>query len=221
MALAPPKVEGLMKILALDTTGWVLSVTLWEDGRELAFLEDSQERNQAATLPQLVQEVLRETKIDHILVNTGPGSFTGIRLGLAFAKGLAMGWGLPLKGIDSFTATYMSLERQEDTLVLIEAHRQDVFAQFFQKKVPAPPQSLTREQIETMLESSSPPLLAGSGVHPFLDGLTFKEVISPWKGAQRLAYTFFKDPSLALDASPFYVREADVSSPKGAPSPIN
>jgi tRNA threonylcarbamoyladenosine biosynthesis protein TsaB len=201
-----------VKILAIDTAGWESSVALWEDGRELAFKE-SQERNQAAILPQLVQEVLGKEKVDLFLVNIGPGSFTGIRVGLAFAKGLAFGLGIPLKGMDAFTATYVSIGSPEDVLILIDAHRQDVFGKRFQKGAPQPAESLTREEIEKLLESSNPPFFAGNGVNPFLKGLIFKEIISPWKGAQKHAYSFFKVPSLVVNPFPFYVREADVSFP--------
>lgn len=202
-----------MKILAIDTAGWQCSVALWEDGQELAFQEKRSERDQAALLPQLVKEVVGQQKIDHLVVSIGPGSFTGIRVGLAFAKGLAMGWNLPLKGIDSFAATYLSLAPQRDVLILIESRRQDVFARRFQDGIPQIPQSLTRKDIETILSVENPPLLAGSGLHPLLEGLTFKEVCSPWRGARGLAYAFFKDPRSASDPLPFYVREADVTRP--------
>ncbi len=202
-----------MKVLAIDTAGWSSSVALWKDGQEISFQENSEERRQAAMLPHLVKAVLRNHKADLLLVNVGPGSFTGIRVGLAFAKGFSMGLGLPLTGMNSFMATYKSLNTHEDVLVLREAHRQDVFAMLFQKGTPHPPQSLTRKDIETILQSPSPPLLAGNGIHPFLDGLSFKEISSPWRGAQALAYTFFKDSTLASDPTPFYVRDADVSFP--------
>jgi len=202
-----------MKVLAIDTAGWSSSVALWEDGHELSFCENTQERSQAALLPHLVKDVLGNHKADLLLVNVGPGSFTGIRIGLAFAKGFSMGLGLPLKGINSFIATYRSLNTQEDVLVLREAHRQDVFGMLFRKGVPQPPQSLTRQDIETILNSPSSPLLAGSGLHPFLDGLSFKEISSPWQGAQELAYTFFKDSTIASEPTPFYVRDADVGFP--------
>jgi tRNA threonylcarbamoyl adenosine modification protein YeaZ len=200
-----------MKILAIDTAGWECSVALWEKDHEISFQEKSFEREQSALLPQLVSEVIGQKKIDKILVNIGPGSFTGIRLGIAFAKGLSMGWGIPLKGIDSFIATYVSLEPAEDILVLIEARRVDVFAQRFLKGVPQDPQSLTRQDLEKILLSPNPPLLAGSGLHPFLDGLIFKEAISPWRGAQKLVHTFFKSPKYSSVALPFYAREADVT----------
>lgn len=200
-----------MRLLAIDTAGWNCSVALWENNQELAFQEKSFERDQAAYLPQLVKEVMSQQKIDHLLVNIGPGSFTGIRLGIAFAKGLAMGWKLPLLGMDSFIATYASIEPTEDVLVLIEARRVDVFTRRFLRGIPQEPQSLTREDLETILTSPEPPLLTGSGLHPFLDDLAFKEASSPWRGAQKLAHAFFKNPMFASDPLPFYVREADVT----------
>ena len=210
MAMGSPSV-GFVKLLAIDTAGWDCSIALWEDGEEVSFQERSFEREQAASLPQLVREVIDQQKIDQILVNIGPGSFTGIRIGIAFAKGLSMGWGMPLKGIDSFISTYASIEPTEDVLVLIEARRPDVFAQRFLKGIPQAPQSLTQQDLEKILLSPHPPLLAGSGVHPFLEGMVFKEGTSPWRGAQKLAYVFFKNPGFASDPLPYYVREADVT----------
>ena len=80
-----------MRVLAIDTADWKSSVALWEDGQELSFQENTQERSQAALLPLLVKDVLGERKADLLLVNLGPGSFTGIRVGLAFAAGIFAG----------------------------------------------------------------------------------------------------------------------------------
>lgn len=200
-----------MKVLAIDAAGWECSAALWENDREISFQSNCSERENTALLPQLIKEVKGQQNIDQILVSIGPGSFTGIRTGIAFAKGLSMGWDLPLKGIDSFIATYASIEPAEDVLVLIEARRADVFARRFLRGVPQDPQSLTLADLEKILASPNPPLLAGSGVHPFLDGITFKEISSPWRGAQQLAYAFFINPKVASDPLPFYVREADVT----------
>lgn len=205
-----------MNLLAIDTAEWNCSIAVWKDGHELSFQEKGFERDQAAHLPQLVQDLIGQSKIDAILVNIGPGSFTGIRVGIAFAKGLSMGWNIPLMGMDSFIATYESLEPTEDVLVLIEARRMDVFAKQFLKGIPQKPQSLTRQDLEKILLSPNPPLLAGSGVHPFLDGMIFKEAPSPWRGAQKLAHAFFKNPELSSEPLPYYVREADITLKKSA-----
>lgn len=200
-----------MKILAIDTAGWTCSVALWEDGHELAFQEIHSDRGQAALLPQLVKEVIDAHTIDQLIVNTGPGSFTGIRLGIAFAKGLSMGLSLPLRGIDSFTATYLSLDSQDDVLILIESRRQDVFGQWFRNGKPENAHCYTLQDIEKILLISPPPLFAGSGVPSFLQGLTYKEASIHRRGAQQLAHAFFKSPELLTEPLPYYVRDADVT----------
>lgn len=208
-----------MKVLAIDTATWTCSVALWEDGHELAFQEESADRGQTALLPLLVKEVMGSHKIDHLIVNVGPGSFTGIRVGLAFAKGLSLGLDLPLKGLDGFTATYVSLESPTDVLILIEARRQDVFGRCYQEGSPQGPRCLTRKEIEKILLNSPSSLVAGNNVSFILEGLSYKEASSPWQGAQKLAYAFFKNPTLMTDALPFYVRDADVTySQKSCPA---
>jgi tRNA threonylcarbamoyladenosine biosynthesis protein TsaB len=209
VALDSSSMEGRMKVLAIDTAGWVASCALWENGHEISFGERDQDRSQAALLPELVKEIVGDHKVDQIIVNVGPGSFTGIRLGLAFAKGLSMGWGVPIKGIDSFMTVYLGIEPQDDVLILIEARRQDVYARRFIQGIPQTACSLTREEIE----KERPPILAGNGVHPLFDGLSFKEIQPTLRGAQLLGHAYFKAPDLFGDPSPFYVREADVSFP--------
>lgn len=221
MALASSPLERLMRILAIDTASWECSVALWEDGQEIAFQEKISNRDQAADLPKIVNDVLGSYQVDEVIVNVGPGSFTGIRVGIAFAKGLAMGWGIPLRGIDGFTATYVSLEPHPDILILIDARRSDIFARRFVDGVPHPPQSLDRKDLEKILSAPSSPLLAGNGFAPFLEGIPFKEATSPFKGAQRLAYAYFQNPTLATEPLPFYVRDADVTySSQSCPSSL-
>jgi tRNA threonylcarbamoyl adenosine modification protein YeaZ len=200
-----------MRILAIDTAGWVASVAVWEDGNEQSFLEDHADKGQASLLPDLVRKALGGKKVDQIIVNKGPGSFTGIRLGLAFAKGLAMGWNVPLKGLDGFRITYMNLEPLDDVLVLIESRRQDVYAQRFKKGIPENPLSLTRENLEEILSTKEQPVITGSGVNDLIADLQYTEIKSKLKGAQCLALAFFKGPEYFSDPLPFYVREADVS----------
>jgi len=213
MALASSSLERLMRILAIDTTSWECSVALWEDGKELTFQNKPSNRDQAADLPKIVSDVIGSYKVDQIIVNVGPGSFTGIRVGIAFAKGLAMGWGVPLRGINGFIATYASLDPQEDILILIDARRSDIFAQRFVGGVPQPPQGLDRKDLEKILSTFPSPLVAGNGFSSFLEGVTYKETPSPFKGAQKLAHAYFQNPSIGTEPLPFYLREADVTSP--------
>lgn len=204
-----------MKILAVDTTEWKISLALWENGVELAFQEHLSPRDQAALLPRYVQDMLRKESVDLFLVGTGPGSFTGIRIGLGFMKGLSFGTGIPLKGMDKFTAIHTSLGSPDSLLILIEARRQDIYGQLFQKGKGQTPQSFTREDLSPLLTSSSPPLLAGSGFQDFLAPLPYQTLESRWTGAQYLANAFFKKPACTTPATPFYVRQADVTLTSG------
>jgi tRNA threonylcarbamoyladenosine biosynthesis protein TsaB len=92
-------------VLALDCAVSGLGVALVQDGVRLAALRE-EGRDQAARLLPAVASVLRDGGVDRnelslIAVTIGPGSFTGVRVGLAAARGLAVGLGVPLAGIST------------------------------------------------------------------------------------------------------------------------
>src|SRR5450432_1394851 len=99
-----------MTILALDTSGAACSVALRDGaGRLLAHRFEALARGHAERLMPMLREVMAEADVDFaalalIAVTTGPGSFTGIRVGLAAARGLALASGLPILGITAFEA---------------------------------------------------------------------------------------------------------------------
>lgn len=221
MALASSTLEKVMKTLAIDTTTWSCSIALWEEDHEISSEEVITEKSQAAILPSLVQKYLDAHHVDQLLVNVGPGSFTGLRVGLAFARGLSLGLKIPLFGIDGFTATYQSLEKQENVLILIESHRQEVFAKLYLNGEPQEPQTLNREEVNHLLKTITNLHVAGSGVSSCLEGLPYQQLFPLWQGARALVHTFYKNPTLTCDAIPFYVREADVTLSKKlcTPSP--
>lgn len=95
-----------MRILALDTTGAQCSAALCDRANILAFKAENIGRGHAERLAPMVAELLSAAKlsatsIDKIVVCTGPGSFTGLRVALAFAKGFALPRRLPVVGLSS------------------------------------------------------------------------------------------------------------------------
>jgi tRNA threonylcarbamoyladenosine biosynthesis protein TsaB len=93
-----------MKILALDTALGACSVAVLEDLTVLAHRWREMERGHAEALAPMVDEVMRESgiafsDIDRLAVTTGPGTFTGQRVGLAFARGLRVALKKPLVGL--------------------------------------------------------------------------------------------------------------------------
>lgn len=94
-----------MSVLAFDCAVSGLGVAVFRDGRRLAGLAEGG-RDQAARLLPAIATVLADAGIDRreltlVAVTIGPGSFTGVRVGLAAARGLAVGLGVPLAGLST------------------------------------------------------------------------------------------------------------------------
>ena len=135
-----------MKILALDAATSACSAALWEDGDVRARRLETLERGQAEVLMGMVGDVLARAGCDYsaldlVAVTCGPGAFTGLRIGLAAARGLALALGLPCLGVTTLEAVAHGVgesggvgesERHAKTLlVVLESKRADVYAQAF------------------------------------------------------------------------------------------
>ena len=100
-------------VLAIDTALNACSAAVAADGVVLAARTEAMTRGQAERLAPLVAEVMAEagmgfTALNRIIVTAGPGSFTGVRVGLAFARTLAMALGLPCVGVSTLEALALS-----------------------------------------------------------------------------------------------------------------
>ncbi len=98
-----------MKIMALETSGASGSVALLENGAELAFLELDADGRSAKTLAPAIQKALSDAglapkELDAVAVTIGPGSFTGLRVGVATCKAFAWGIGAKVVGTDTLDA---------------------------------------------------------------------------------------------------------------------
>ena len=98
-----------MKLLALDSTARVASVALCEDGRLLGEYTINNGNTHSETLLPMVESILRffnltVDDIDAFAVSAGPGSFTGVRIGVSTIKGLAFGSNKPCVGVSTLEA---------------------------------------------------------------------------------------------------------------------
>lgn len=94
-----------MRILAIDTATEACSVALWNNGTTFAHFEECPREHTQRILP-LVKTILTEgntalTDLDALAYGRGPGSFTGVRIGIGIAQGLALGADLPMIGVST------------------------------------------------------------------------------------------------------------------------
>ncbi len=129
-----------MKILALDAATGACSAALLAEGRVLASRFLAMGRGQSEVLMPMVVEVMQEAGMDYadldlIAATAGPGGFTGLRLGLSAARGLALAAGKPCVGVSTFAAIAAGLTDEEragrNLLVAVDGKRADFFIQLY------------------------------------------------------------------------------------------
>jgi len=116
-----------LRVLALDSSSPVLSCALWEDGRILA--ESRSEERAGDVLPDALLALAPLDSIDALAAGIGPGSFTGLRVGLAAVKALAYARKLPVQGASSLRALALAARRPAELLVpTLQARRGELYA---------------------------------------------------------------------------------------------
>lgn len=154
-------------ILNIETSTEVCSVALTSEGQVLDHRENYEGQTHATLLSQYVKEMLdyahsREMKIDAIAVSIGPGSYTGLRIGLSEAKGLAFGLNVPLIGVNTLqllsVSTMFNHFIDEENLLyvpMIDARRMEVYT----TGADGSPRAVVVESEESLLT----PSLSGEG----------------------------------------------------------
>lgn len=103
-----------MNVLALETSGYQLSVALWCDGQILERREEHRQGGSGRVLPWvqdlLAEAGLRLSQIDGVAFGAGPGSFTGLRLACGVAQGLACGLEVPVMGVGTLEALALAAD---------------------------------------------------------------------------------------------------------------
>ena len=124
-----------MIVLGLDTCLDACSVAVWEDGRVLAAVSEPMKRGHQERLAVMAQAMMGKAGVgfaalDRVGVTVGPGSFTGLRVGLAFAKGLGVALDRPVVGAGVLEA--LALDASEGFVAaVIDARRDKVYLQVF------------------------------------------------------------------------------------------
>ncbi|HEX9963459.1 MAG TPA: tRNA (adenosine(37)-N6)-threonylcarbamoyltransferase complex dimerization subunit type 1 TsaB [Allosphingosinicella sp.] len=118
-------------ILVIDTATAACSAALIEGDRLVDERHELVGRGHAERLVPMIEALLGGRRPDSILVDCGPGSFTGLRVGLAAAHGLAIGWGVPIAGYSSTAAVAAAAAAGGEIAVALEGGHGQLFVQTF------------------------------------------------------------------------------------------
>ena len=124
-------------ILALETSSNICGISLVERNNILNIIDEPCHREHNERLPVLIESMFKNCNvslddIDAIAVNIGPGSFTGLRIGLGFAKGIAYSKNLPIIPVPSLLALAFSLNEYLPKNGILLSHGNKVFYQEFE-----------------------------------------------------------------------------------------
>ena len=164
-------------ILSIETSTSVCSVAIHQEGRLTALVELHQENVHAKQLMLLLDQILEKTALkvgdfSAIAVSSGPGSYTGLRIGVSVAKGLAYAQDLPIIAVD----TLEGLAKRVQTFMIgegfivpmLDARRMEVYASVFdhtlQKVEPLSPKVITDENPYLSYLDKGPVFFVGDGV---------------------------------------------------------
>lgn len=213
-----------MKVLALDTATAACSVAVWCDGAIRANGYATMDRGHAEALMPMVERTmdaagLAYSELDLLAATVGPGTFTGLRVGLAAARGLALATRLPIVGVTTLEALAHGVARESragrPVMAVLDARRGEVYGQAFAADLAPldPPRALAPMAAAAMLPAG-PVVLVGDGAEMVLAALA----------GPRRDVTIAATPRLpdavhvaALAASRF---AADDGSPRAAPRPL-
>ena len=112
--------------LAIDTSTSRTSVAVIEDGSILWIGHRDGATEHGPALPSLVQEGIKGFAIDEVVVGMGPGPFTGLRVGIAFAQSFALARGISVRGVCSLDAIAAQVN-EKDFIVTVDARRKEVY----------------------------------------------------------------------------------------------
>lgn len=129
--------------LAVETSTMTQSVAVEVDGVLVATRRCERAQGHSETLLRTVEGVLEDTghtidDVNEVICGLGPGSFTGVRIGLSFAMGVAAAKGIPLFGVDSMRAFLKFIPTSIPVAVALDARRSEVYGVIYDAQVDRP-----------------------------------------------------------------------------------
>ena len=201
-------------ILAIDTSTAACSAALFDsDGTCLAHRDELIGRGHSERLVPMLAELLGGRRADEILVGAGPGSFTGIRVGIAAAHGLAIAWNCELKGMSSLALLAAAADADGDVAAAVDGGHGELFVQQFGRTLEAKSELLNLPPSEAA-ESIDAETVVGPGASALIEARRSGSALDGWPSARhalRLPETL-----RSLPPKPVYARAPDARTRNAA-----
>lgn len=198
-------------ILAFDTSNAACTAALFDDSGEcVASRDELIGRGHAERLVPMIAGLMEGRSASRIIVGVGPGSFTGIRVAIAAAHGLAIGWGAELKGMSSLALLAAGVAREGDVAAAVAGGHGELFVQQFDAATAEPASGLRNLAPAAAAEVTTANLVVGSGAHQLVEARGWGEAREAWPSAAR---TLRLPGALrSLPAKPVYARAPDAKA---------
>ena len=219
------------KILCFDVSNNSCSVAISEGQNILSFEEERRPSMQAERLMVMIESALKNIgkeyqDLDYLAVTTGPGSFTGIRIGLAVAKGILYASNLKAIVINNFESAYYRLKMQvknyDSAFIVLNAYQNQMYVQEFAQNRDGEKPILTDniEIIELLREKEGRIICAGSGIvalYPELKGLDHLTILPRFRTIKAIHIARLADDKINkgdfAPIEPLYIRPPDAVIP--------
>ncbi|WP_207801886.1 tRNA (adenosine(37)-N6)-threonylcarbamoyltransferase complex dimerization subunit type 1 TsaB [Phenylobacterium hankyongense] len=206
-------------VLGLDTCLNACSVAVLQDGRALAHESEVMARGHQERLAPMAQRAMQAAglgfdRLERIGVTVGPGSFTGLRVGLAFGKGLGAALGVPVIGVGTLEA--LGAEAEGLVFAAVDARRDQVYLQAFEagRALMAPdvlPVETACARVAELAMGRSPTFVGSGG--PLLAGVAPGARLVASEGADARIVARLAAGRDAAPPRPLYLRAPDARLP--------
>jgi tRNA threonylcarbamoyl adenosine modification protein YeaZ len=198
-------------ILAFDTSSAACTAALFDQsGTCIAHADEMIGRGHAERLVPMIAELMAGRRASRILVGVGPGSFTGIRVGIAAAHGLAIGWGAEILGLSSLA---LLAARNGPVAAAVQGGHGELFVQQFDAAA-APVSDLVNCPPQEAARLITADLVVGSGAQQLVDARGWGEAREQWPSAANALR--LPESLRTLQPRPIYARAPDARVPEAA-----
>lgn len=198
-------------ILALDTSTAACTAALLDGSGEcVASRDEVIGRGHAERLVPMIAEMMEGRTADQILVGVGPGSFTGIRVGIAAAHGLAIGWNAELHGMSSLALIAAGAQSEGEIAVAVIGGHGELFVQQFDGRTGRAIGELLNLPPHAAAARTNSRLVLGSGAAQLVQARGWGDARERWPSAADALG--LPEPLRSMAPKPVYARSPDAKA---------